>query len=268
MPAVGAITTPGSTASKMLPLEKCWPPRAEAKAHGATRFCMGAAWREPKARDLEQSCSDGAGVKALGLETCATLGMLSDRPGANSSRTPDSTTTTTISTPRRSSTARLSPRANTRSAWIRWAQCARLASRSAAAASSAWANRAAARRPDRAAGQSATPIPKSVPINHLVQVAGTPLARHGAARPARIRAHHRRGAHHHAARARAPVGRPRQHGRGDAGPVFSRRRELDLLRRQAADHRQPGSGAGSGAASRPSSACMRVVQPRSMRVAR
>jgi biotin synthase len=48
-----------------------------AKASGATRFCMGAAWRSPKDRDLENVCSMVEGVKALGLETCATLGMLS-----------------------------------------------------------------------------------------------------------------------------------------------------------------------------------------------
>jgi biotin synthase len=48
-----------------------------AKATGASRFCMGAAWRSPKDRDLDQVCAMVAGVRALGLETCATLGMLS-----------------------------------------------------------------------------------------------------------------------------------------------------------------------------------------------
>src|SRR5258708_22893615 len=47
-----------------------------AKAAGASRFCMGAAWRSPKDRDLDQVCAMVAGVRALGLETCATLGML------------------------------------------------------------------------------------------------------------------------------------------------------------------------------------------------
>jgi biotin synthase len=53
---------------------------AEARAArdaGASRFCMGAAWRSPKDRELEQVCAMVEGVKALGLETCATLGMLS-----------------------------------------------------------------------------------------------------------------------------------------------------------------------------------------------
>ena len=47
-----------------------------AKNNGASRFCMGAAWRGPKQRDLEQVAAMVRGVKALGLETCATLGML------------------------------------------------------------------------------------------------------------------------------------------------------------------------------------------------
>ena len=47
-----------------------------AKTGGASRFCMGASWRSPKDRDLEKVCEMVEGVKALGLETCATLGML------------------------------------------------------------------------------------------------------------------------------------------------------------------------------------------------
>ena len=49
-----------------------------AKAAGATRFCMGAAWRGPKQRELEPVLDMVREVKALGLETCATLGMLKD----------------------------------------------------------------------------------------------------------------------------------------------------------------------------------------------
>ena len=49
-----------------------------AKAAGASRFCMGAAWRGPKQRDLEPVLAMVREVKALGLETCATLGMLKD----------------------------------------------------------------------------------------------------------------------------------------------------------------------------------------------
>ena len=47
-----------------------------AKAQGATRFCMGAAWRAPKDRDIDKVAALVEGVKALDLETCCTLGML------------------------------------------------------------------------------------------------------------------------------------------------------------------------------------------------
>ncbi len=50
----------------------------KAKASGASRFCMGAAWRSPKSKDLERVLEMVRRVKALGLETCATLGMLKD----------------------------------------------------------------------------------------------------------------------------------------------------------------------------------------------
>ncbi|MDW8478569.1 MAG: biotin synthase BioB [Xanthomonadales bacterium] len=49
-----------------------------ARAAGATRFCMGAAWRRPSDRDLKRVCELVREVRALGLETCATLGMLSE----------------------------------------------------------------------------------------------------------------------------------------------------------------------------------------------
>jgi len=49
-----------------------------AKARGATRFCMGAAWRGPKEKDLIQVAEMVRAVKALGMETCATLGLLRD----------------------------------------------------------------------------------------------------------------------------------------------------------------------------------------------
>jgi len=63
-------------AKKLMALEAVLDKAREAKAAGAQRFCMGAAWRSPKERDLDAVCDMVAGVKALGLETCATLGML------------------------------------------------------------------------------------------------------------------------------------------------------------------------------------------------
>ncbi len=67
----------GVKAEKLMSLEAVLSEARAAKASGASRFCMGAAWREPKDRDLEQVCAMVEGVKAFGLETCATLGMLS-----------------------------------------------------------------------------------------------------------------------------------------------------------------------------------------------
>ena len=54
----------------------------EAKDNGASRFCLVAAWRSPKQRDLEPVLKMIAKVKAMGLETCATLGMLKDGQAA------------------------------------------------------------------------------------------------------------------------------------------------------------------------------------------
>jgi biotin synthase len=62
----------------LLPVDEVVAAAAAAKAAGATRFCMGAAWRGPKERDLAPVLSMVREVKALGLETCATLGMLRD----------------------------------------------------------------------------------------------------------------------------------------------------------------------------------------------
>jgi biotin synthase len=63
-------------ASKLMDAGPVIAAAAEAKAGGAQRFCMGAAWRDLKDRDLPKVAAMISGVKALGLETCATLGML------------------------------------------------------------------------------------------------------------------------------------------------------------------------------------------------
>ncbi|MDB5803211.1 MAG: biotin synthase [Betaproteobacteria bacterium] len=68
----------GVTSQALLPLEEVVAAARAAKASGATRFCMGAAWRGPKERDLEPVLGMVREVKALGLETCATLGLLKD----------------------------------------------------------------------------------------------------------------------------------------------------------------------------------------------
>src|SRR6266571_858477 len=66
----------GVKAEKLMALDAVLAEARAAKDAGASRFCMGAAWREPKERDLDKVCAMVESVHALGLETCATLGML------------------------------------------------------------------------------------------------------------------------------------------------------------------------------------------------
>src|SRR5450759_5061623 len=66
----------GVEAEKLMSLDAVLGEALAAKAGGASRFCMGAAWRSPKDRDLDSVCAMVEGIKALGMESCATLGML------------------------------------------------------------------------------------------------------------------------------------------------------------------------------------------------
>jgi biotin synthase len=68
----------GVEATALMGLEAVMQAAERARQAGATRFCMGAAWRGPKDRDIEKVAALVAGVKSLGLETCATLGMLDE----------------------------------------------------------------------------------------------------------------------------------------------------------------------------------------------
>ena len=63
-------------ASKLMQVDAVLAEAKAAKEAGASRFCMGAAWRSPKDRDLDAVCAMVEGVRALGLESCVTLGML------------------------------------------------------------------------------------------------------------------------------------------------------------------------------------------------
>ncbi|MCM2491360.1 biotin synthase BioB [Burkholderia glumae] len=65
-------------ASKLMDVDAVLDAARAAKANGATRFCMGAAWRSPKERHIEPLAEMIRGVKEMGLETCMTLGMLDD----------------------------------------------------------------------------------------------------------------------------------------------------------------------------------------------
>jgi biotin synthase len=147
-----------------------------ARSQGATRFCMGAAWRGPKDRDLEKILPRVEGVKALGLETCVTLGML--KPGQaerlrdagldyynHNLDTSPQFYGSIIST--RTYEDRLETLERVRGAGINVC-CGGIVGMGES-------------RRDRAAMiaqlSSLDPYPESVPINALVAVEGTPLAR-------------------------------------------------------------------------------------------
>ncbi|PSB91723.1 biotin synthase BioB [Candidatus Pandoraea novymonadis] len=68
----------GINAEKLMPLNDVLKAAQNAKNNGATRFCMGAAWRSPKSHQINAISEMVRGVKAIGLETCVTLGMLRD----------------------------------------------------------------------------------------------------------------------------------------------------------------------------------------------
>ena len=68
----------GITAKKLMSTEQVLAAARTARDNGATRFCMGAAWRGPKERDMDKVTDIVREVKALGLETCATLGLLQE----------------------------------------------------------------------------------------------------------------------------------------------------------------------------------------------
>jgi biotin synthase len=165
----------GVKAGKLMDVAAVTAAAREARDSGATRFCMGAAWREPKDRDLDTICSMIEAVRDIGLETCVTLGMLSapqairlkeaglDFYNHNLDTSPEFYGNI-IST--RTYTDRLETLEGVRAAGIRLC-CGGIIGMGESDA-------------DRA-GLIATlaglePHPESVPINALVPVAGTPLA--------------------------------------------------------------------------------------------
>lgn len=72
----------GLKTERLMPLDQIVEAAKKAKAEGAGRFCMGAAWRSPKDKDIQAVSEAVSAVKALGMETCATLGMLNEEHAA------------------------------------------------------------------------------------------------------------------------------------------------------------------------------------------
>jgi biotin synthase len=158
----------------MLPLDAVLDAARAAREAGATRFCMGAAWRGPRDRDLAPVLDMVRGVKALGLETCCTLGMLKDGQARaladagldyynhNLDTAPDFYGEI-VST--RGQQDRLDTLERVRDAGMRVC-CGGIVG---------MGESRRARAALIAALASLDPPPESVPINHLVQVEGTPL---------------------------------------------------------------------------------------------
>jgi biotin synthase len=165
----------GVESSKLMPLPAVIEAAQAAKAQGATRFCMGAAWRSPKPRDMERVTEMVREVKALGLETCMTLGMLDaeqaqslddaglDYYNHNLDSAPEFYGRI-IST--RTYQDRLDTLANVRNAGIKVC-CGGIVGMGESRAQRAGLIAQLA---------NLDPYPESVPINNLVQVPGTPLA--------------------------------------------------------------------------------------------
>ncbi len=170
----------GVKAEKMMAVEDVLDQAKQAREGGATRYCMGAAWRNPKESDLDGICAMVEGVKGLGLESCATLGMLT-RPQAERLKragldyynhnldTSEQFYGRIITT--RTYQDRLETLGNVRLAGIK-------------VCSGGIVGMGESRR-DRAgmlmALANLEPHPESVPINLLVKVEGTPLGDEGGA---------------------------------------------------------------------------------------
>ncbi len=164
----------GLQAEKLMCVDDVVAAAQQAKDQGASRFCMGAAWRQPKDKDVEKVVEMVQGVKALGMETCVTLGMLTDEQTAklkeggldyynhNLDTSPEyySEVITT-----RTYQDRLDTLARVRDAGINVC-CGGIVGMGESAADRAKLLIELANLPQH---------PESVPINRLVQVEGTPL---------------------------------------------------------------------------------------------
>ncbi len=159
----------------MLDVEAVVAAARAAKEAGASRFCMGAAWRGPKQRDLEPVLEMVRGVKALGLETCATLGMLKDGQAAQLREAGLDYYNHNLDT----SPEFYGEIVTTRDYRDRLETLDRVRDAGVSVCCGGIVGMGETRR--QRAGLVAqlanlNPYPESVPINHLVQVEGTPLA--------------------------------------------------------------------------------------------
>ena len=165
----------GVDAEKLMTVDAVLAKARQAKAAGASRFCMGAAWRSPKDRDIPKIAAMVGAVKALGMETCATLGMLTQsQADALKDAGLDYYNHNLDSAPEfygeiihtREYQDRLDTLECVRDAGLKTC-CGGIVGMGETREQRAGLLQALARLPEH---------PQSVPINRLVQVAGTPLA--------------------------------------------------------------------------------------------
>jgi biotin synthase len=221
----------GLKASRLMEVERVVAEARKARDAGATRYCMGAAWRGPKDRDIDAVVAMVEGVKALGMETCMTLGMLEPAQAARLAEAGLDYYNHNIDTSERyygqiisthSFADRLQTLAHVRESGIKVC-CGGIV------------------------GMGETAIDR---VDMLLTLAGAsgkradqhadPDSRHAAGcgrtdRADRIRPHHRAGAHHDAEILCSAFRGAQRHDRRDAGAVLLRRRQLDLRRRHPAD---------------------------------
>ena len=233
----------GLKASKLMQVGAVLAEARKAKDAGASRYCMGAAWRSPKDHDLDTVIEMIQGVKSMGMETCVTLGMLDadqaqrlkraglDYYNHNLDTSPEyySEIITT-----RTYQDRLDTLANVRDAGINVC-CGGIVGMGEDLDDRVGLLQTLANLPSH---------PESVPINLLVKVEGTELDQAAPLDPFEFVRTIAVAKIPDARLDDPPVGRARAYVGRDAVPVLPGRRQFDLHRRKAADHRQPGKGEG------------------------
>jgi len=162
-------------ATKLMDVEEVLEAAKAAKAAGSNRFCMGAAWREPKDRDIEKVVAMIKGVKDLGMETCATLGMLEPNQAQALSEAGLDYYNHNLDTSEDFYGAVINTR--TYQDRLDTLQSVRNAGMSVCCGGIVGMGESRRQRAAFIAKlANLNPYPESVPINHLVPVAGTPLA--------------------------------------------------------------------------------------------
>ena len=165
----------GLPASRLMDVQAVLAEARAARDAGATRYCLGAAWRSPKDRDMDALCTMVESVKALGMETCATLGMLSDEQASRLGRAGLDYYNHNLDTSRRHYHRIVSTR--TYDDRLQTLARVRAAGMKVCCGGIVGMGEQAADRIDLLVTLANLPVhPESVPINRLVPIEGTPLA--------------------------------------------------------------------------------------------